>query len=91
MVTLAWQVVVTILQLILGFYGFWFTWRVLLPVLPAPENPPERIAPFALYYTDPFVNRLVSYLPLNAWFASVLGLLIVALLNVALVNLMELV
>ncbi len=46
-------------QLLLNFYGFWLVWRVLLPVLPGPREPDERIAPFAGYFTDPLVAPLV--------------------------------
>lgn len=43
---------------VLAFYSFWLVWRLLLPVLPGPENSDDRIAPFAEYFTDPFVLPL---------------------------------
>ncbi|MDP9314860.1 MAG: hypothetical protein M3R24_28975 [Chloroflexota bacterium] len=34
----------TVAQSILAFYDFWVVWRVLLPILPGPADPLERIA-----------------------------------------------
>jgi len=45
-----------ITQIMLSFYGFWLAWRVLLPYLPAPRDPDDRVAPFVGYFTDPFIN-----------------------------------
>lgn len=47
-------------QIALGFYGFWFVWRVLAPVLPGPSEERERIANFACYFTDPLVVPLAN-------------------------------
>lgn len=91
MLSFALQVLLTLMQLVIGFYGFWFTWRVLLPVLPGPENPDERIATFAGYFTDPFVSRLSRLFRLNTWLASLIGLLSIALLNIGVVMLKDLV
>ncbi len=49
-------------QSVLSFYGFWLVWRVLLPVLPGPPEPDKRIAPFAGYFTDPFVQPVARAL-----------------------------
>ncbi len=71
-------------QILLGFYGFWLVWRVLLPELPGPRNSEDRIAPFAGYFVDPLVQplarrshvhpRLLSGLLLIAVAAGQLGL-----------------
>lgn len=74
------QVGVTLARFTLGFYSFWFIWRVLLPILPGPVKREERIAPFALYFTDPFIKPLSRFL--GEWFAAFIGLLILALLDV---------
>ncbi len=37
---------------------------VLLPLLPGPADPQERIAPFAGYFTDPLVNPVARTLRL---------------------------
>jgi hypothetical protein len=73
------QMAFTLARFTLGFYSFWFIWRVLLPILPGPVKREERIAPFALYFTDPFVKHLGRFL--GEWFAAFIGLLIVALLD----------
>lgn len=70
-------------QLVLSFYGFWLVWRVLLPVLPGPRDPVERIAPFAGYFTDPLTAPLVR-LRLPTWVAALLLLLADAAAFVAL-------
>ncbi len=70
-------------QLVLSFYGFWLVWRVLLPVLPGPRDPDERIAPFAGYFTDPLVAPLVR-LRAPAWVAALLLLVADAAALVAL-------
>lgn len=82
MINLLWQVITTVLQIILGFYGFWFVWRVLLPVLPGSENQDERIAPFARDFTDPVVNRLNQTFRINKWLAALVGLLLVSAASV---------
>ncbi len=70
-------------ELVLSFFGFWLVWRVLLPVLPGPSDPEERIAPFAGYFTDPLVAPLLR-LRLTAWVAALLLLLADAVVLVAL-------
>jgi hypothetical protein len=62
-------------QIVLGFYGFWLVWRVLLPVLPGPPRTDERIAPFAGYFTDPLTAPLVGLLRLPPWLATLIVLL----------------
>ncbi len=49
------EVVTLTLQFGLSFYAFWLVWRVLLPDLPGPADPDDRIAPYAKYFTDPFL------------------------------------
>lgn len=51
-----------LLQILLGFYGFWLIWRVLLPWLPGPSDPEKRIAPYAYYFTDPLVKPVTDTL-----------------------------
>jgi uncharacterized protein YggT (Ycf19 family) len=80
---------VTLARFTLGFYSFWFIWRVLLPILPGPVKREERIAPFALYFSDPFVKPLSRLV--GEWFAAVIGLLIIALLDVGVAYLATLV
>lgn len=72
------EIVITLVRIVLGFYGFWLVWRVALPWLPGPADAKERIAPFACYFTDPIlepVSRLTR-LPVR-------GLATVALVGVA--------
>ncbi len=76
-------VLVRLGQLVLSFYGFWLVWRVLLPVLPGPRDPDERIAPFAGYFTDPLTAPLVR-LRVPAWVAALLLLIADAAALVAL-------
>ncbi len=47
-------------QLVLGFYGFWLVWRVLLPVLPTARHPDQHISPFAAPLTDPLAVPLAG-------------------------------
>lgn len=46
---------VVLARIVLGFYGFWLVWQVLLPWLPGPDDPDDRIAPYARYFTDPIL------------------------------------
>lgn len=87
MISFLLQTGVTVIQIGLAFYGFWFVWRVLLPVLPGPNNPNERIAPYARYFTDPLVIPLARHLRLNEWLVSALFLLTVAAAQVGLARL----
>jgi len=81
------QTGVTVVQIGVAFYGFWFVWRVLLPVLPGPNNPNERIAPFARYFTNPIVAALTRSLRLSEWLVSALLLLAMASIQVGLAHL----
>jgi hypothetical protein len=65
-------VLVNLVQLVLGFYGFWLVCRVLLPVLPGAGNPDQDISPFAGPLTDPLVVPLVRLLRLPRWPAVLL-------------------
>ena len=71
-----------VVQVVLGFYGFWLVWRVLLPYLPGPADSSERVAPFVGYFTDPFVNPLAARLHLPARLVAAAGLLLVAAASV---------
>jgi hypothetical protein len=53
---------VAVVNLAAGFYGFWLVSRVLLPILPGPRDADERLAPYAHYFTDPFVAPLARVL-----------------------------
>lgn len=69
---------ITLGRIVLAFYGFWLVWRVLLPVLPGPEDREERVAPYAPYFTDPFVRPLMRVVGGRVWLASLLLLVVVA-------------
>lgn len=83
-------VVAALGQSVLSFYGFWLVWRVLLPDLPGPAAAEERIAPFAAYFTDPFVQPAGKALHLPPRLVALLALVIVALGSVALARLPQL-
>ncbi len=68
-------VLANLMQLVLGFYGFWLVWRVLLPVLPSAGNPDQDISPFARPLTDPLVVPLARLLRLPRWPTALLLLL----------------
>ena len=68
-------VLVNLVQLVLGFYGLWLVWRVLLPVLPSAGHD-QGISPFAGPLTDPLVVPLARLLHLPRWPAALLLLLI---------------
>ncbi len=65
-------------QLVLSFYGFWLVWRVLVRWLPGPAPREERIAPFALWFTAPFVDRPAHWLRVPEWAAAAGALVAVA-------------
>lgn len=65
-------------KLVLGFYGFWLVWRVLLRWLPGPVPRDERIAPFALWFTAPFVDRPAHWLRVPEWAVAAGALVVVA-------------
>ncbi len=69
-------------QILLGFYGFWLAWRVLLPYLPGPRDPDDRVAPFVGYFTDPFVNPVAERLHLPARLVSSFAIVVVATASV---------
>ncbi|MBW3640628.1 MAG: YggT family protein [Actinobacteria bacterium] len=82
MVAFAISVAGAIAQIVLGFYGFWLIWRVLLPYLPGPDNSGERVAPFVGYFTDPFINPVARRLHLPARAVAGLSVVIVAAASV---------
>ena len=65
-------------QILLGFYGFWLAWRVLLPYLPGPRDPDDRVAPFVGYFTDPFINPVAERLRLPARLVAAFAIVVVA-------------
>jgi hypothetical protein len=71
-------------QVVLSFYAFWLVWRVLLPDLPGPPDRDDRIAPYADYFTDPFVLPPARALHLPARLVALLALVLVAIGTVAL-------
>lgn len=71
--------VIALAQIVLGFYGFWFVWRTLLPVLPGPPDAEERVARFAGYFTDPLVLPVARWLGLPERMVVVVWLVLVAL------------
>lgn len=79
-----WDTVIGVAQLVAGFYGFWLVWRVLLPILPGPRDPKERIAPFDRYFTDPFVLPLARRLRIHQRAVSAVLLFAVAAAQVGL-------
>lgn len=83
-------VVAALGQSVLSFYGFWLVWRVLLPDLPGPAPAEKRIAPFAGYFTDPFVRPIATALHVPTRFVALGALVIVAVASVALSNLPDL-
>ena len=74
--TYAVQTVIAVVQIVLGFYGFWLVWRVLLPELPGPRDAEDRIAPYAGYFVDPLVQPLARRLHHHPRLLS--GLLLIA-------------
>ncbi|MDP9475143.1 MAG: hypothetical protein M3R38_05530 [Actinomycetota bacterium] len=79
-----WQTMIGVAQLVVSFYGFWLVWRVLLPVLPGPRDPKDRIAPYDRYFTDPFVLPLARRLRIHQRLVSAVLLLLVAAAQVGL-------
>lgn len=78
------EVAVAIVQFSLSFYGFWLVWRVLLPDLPGPADRNDRIAPYAGYFTDPFVVPVAKALHVPKRVIALVALAVVAALSVAL-------
>jgi hypothetical protein len=77
-------------QAVLSFYGFWLVWRVLLPDLPGPPERDKRIAPFAGYFTDPFVQPGARALHVPPRLVALLALVVVAIGSVLLSRLPQL-
>ena len=75
---------VVLAQFVLSFYAFWLVWRVLLPLLPGPADPNDRVAPFAGYVTDPVVNPVARALRLPPRAVAAALLIVIAVLSVAL-------
>lgn len=71
---------IALLNLVASFYGFWLIWRVLLPVLPGPPPADERIAPYASYFTDPFVAPLARLLHVSDRGAAALSVVVLTFL-----------
>lgn len=71
-------------QLILAFYGFWLVWRVLLPLLPGPQDAHDRIAPYTEYFIDPMVQPLAARFHVHPRVISTLLLIVLAAAQVAL-------
>lgn len=68
-------------RIVVGFYGFWFVWRALAPILPGPRQERERVARFAYFFTDPLVewfangNNLLRRVVIIGWLVIVAALL----------------
>ena len=77
-------------QSVVSFYGFWLVWRVLLPDLPGPPERDKRIAPFAGYFTDPFVQPVATRLRVPPRLVALLALIVVATGSAALARLPQL-
>ncbi len=75
---------VTVVRYGLGFYAFWLVWRVLLPVLPGPRDPSDRVAPYVGYFTDPFVVPVAKALHVPTRLVALVALVVVAAVFVAL-------
>jgi hypothetical protein len=84
------EVLVTLAQTVLSFYGFWLIWRVLLPELPGPPEPEKRIAPYVAYFTDPFVQPVARALHAPPRLIALIALTVVAIAGVTLGRLPEL-
>ncbi len=83
-------VVAALGQAVLSFYAFWLVWRVLLPELPGPPDRNDRIAPYAGYFTDPFVRPPAKALHLPPRLIALVALILVAIATVALSRLPQL-
>jgi hypothetical protein len=75
---------VTVVQYGLSFYGFWLVWRVLLPDLPGPRDPSDRVVPYVWYFTDPFVNPAAKALHVPTRLVALIALVVVAAVSVGL-------
>lgn len=81
------QTLIAVGQIVLSFYGFWLVWRVILPMLPGPRDPEDRIAPYAGYFIDPLVQPLSRRLHVHPRLLSALLLVGVAAGQVVLTRL----
>ncbi|MBG6218834.1 hypothetical protein IWX75_003321 [Arthrobacter sp. CAN_A6] len=84
------EVVVALIQFVLSFYAFWLVWLVLLPTLPGPRDRQDRIAPFAGYFTDPFIVPVAKVLHVSPRLIAFVALTIVAMISIALDRLPDL-
>lgn len=84
------EVLAALGQIVLGFYGFWLIWRVLLPELPGPADPEQRIAPYAGYFTDPFVRPVARVLHVPPRSIAVIALIVVGVASAAIAHLPDL-
>ena len=75
---------VTVLRYGSSFYAFWLVWRVLLPDLPGPADRSDRIAPYAGYFTDPFIVPVAQALRVPRRLVALVALLAVAAASAAL-------
>lgn len=78
------KAVIAVANLVVGFYGFWLVWRVLLPILPGPREADERLAPYAHYFTDPFIAPVALALRVPDRLVTAVWLVVVGALVVAL-------
>lgn len=83
-------VVAALTQAVLSFYAFWLVWRVLLPELPGPPAAEKRIAPFAGYFTDPFVQPVARALHVPPRLVALVALITLAVGSVLLARLPQL-
>lgn len=84
------QVLAALGQIVLSFYGFWLIWRILLPELPGPADPEDRIAPYAGYFTDPFVRPLARVLHAPPRSIVLLVLLLIGVASAAIAHVPDL-
>lgn len=78
------EVVVALIQFTLSFYAFWLVWRVLLPELPGPRDRQDRIAPYAGYFTDPFIVPVAKTLHIPPRLIAFVALTLIAMISIAL-------
>lgn len=81
------QMVLGLAQTVLAFYGFWLVWRVLLPWLPGPEDVRDRIAPYACFFTDPFLVPVARRFRLRVELVAFVALLLLVALRTGLAQL----
>jgi hypothetical protein len=69
---------ISLVRIVLSFYGFWLIWRILLPWLPGPADADERVAPYVCYFTDPFVVPTARRTRLGERVVAAVALIVVA-------------